>query len=212
MAVFAGHILAEQAVGETQEGHQRQRPADRAARHLQRDGEQRDRDRHLEAIVDEAVLVGQRLGVERDVEAADLAEDQQHPAGEELRAGLGQEDEEPGQRQRHVDRPGHQRRHETAEDQSQMEGDGEQPEQRPDEPHRRAHGRVVGYHRTHRIILARAAARRVALAGRPRQRCALPGPEGSLWVSGHGPGRLSADRRADRPRLPRNSAPRPDAA
>ena len=73
-------------------------------------------------------------------------------------------------------------------------------------------GRVVGYHRSHRIILARAAARRVALAGRPRQRCALPGPEGSLWVSGHGPGRLSADRRADRPRLPRNSAPRPDAA
>jgi hypothetical protein len=48
MAEFAGDVLAKQAIGERQNGNQRQRPADGAARHFQHAHQQNKGDQHLQ--------------------------------------------------------------------------------------------------------------------------------------------------------------------
>ena len=63
MAELARHVLTEQAVDEAGERHQRQGPADGAARHFQGDGEKDDGHGQLQPAAEEAVLVGKRIGV-----------------------------------------------------------------------------------------------------------------------------------------------------
>jgi hypothetical protein len=80
MAEFAGDVLAEKAVEQRQQRHQRQRPADRPPRRLQHHGEQHDGDRRpASRALQKAVLVASASVVPGDPEAGrhpERAEDQ----------------------------------------------------------------------------------------------------------------------------------------
>jgi len=128
---FAGQIITQQTVSEGNRCDQRQWPADGAARHFQNDEDESDGHRHLHRAFEGSVLIGKGKLVPGDVETTDYPQSGECGADPAAEVGLGEKDENPRQRQGHVQGAADQVGHQPAEYQPDVEGDGRRAQSGP---------------------------------------------------------------------------------
>ena len=131
MSELAADVISVKAISQRERSNDGQGPTNCAARHFQDDDNQRARDPILRGAFKVAVLIAEGALVSRDVDATRDANDRQDQTTHLCKAAFGDEDQDPRQGQRHVQRARDEIRDQTGKDQPKVKCDGDRAEDGP---------------------------------------------------------------------------------